>query len=117
MWTCQTCGERHDDEFDSCWKCALPSLPIDCTAVEGADSLWWLVAVISPIAFAVLDFLIGTAGLVLTAGCVISVVCREASGREREKLYVLSGLGAWPSIVWLALRLVMVIGSRVFSKE
>jgi hypothetical protein len=23
MWTCSTCGEKHEDEFDSCWKCAL----------------------------------------------------------------------------------------------
>jgi hypothetical protein len=22
MWTCEKCGERHQDEFDSCWKCA-----------------------------------------------------------------------------------------------
>ncbi len=22
MWTCETCGERHDDTFETCWKCA-----------------------------------------------------------------------------------------------
>ena|ERR1035441_6563297 len=22
MWTCTKCGERLDDQFDSCWKCA-----------------------------------------------------------------------------------------------
>ena len=22
MWTCEKCGEKHEDEFDSCWKCA-----------------------------------------------------------------------------------------------
>jgi len=22
MWTCPTCGEQHEDQFDSCWKCA-----------------------------------------------------------------------------------------------
>jgi hypothetical protein len=22
MWTCQVCGESHEDQFDSCWKCA-----------------------------------------------------------------------------------------------
>lgn len=29
MWSCPKCGEQHDDEFDSCWKCAglmAPSL-------------------------------------------------------------------------------------------
>ena len=22
MWTCPNCGERIEDQFDSCWKCA-----------------------------------------------------------------------------------------------
>lgn len=22
MWQCNTCGEMHDNQFDSCWKCA-----------------------------------------------------------------------------------------------
>jgi len=22
MWTCERCGEKHEDQFDSCWKCA-----------------------------------------------------------------------------------------------
>jgi hypothetical protein len=22
MWTCQKCGEKIEDQFDSCWKCA-----------------------------------------------------------------------------------------------
>ena len=22
MWTCKTCGERHEDQFEDCWKCA-----------------------------------------------------------------------------------------------
>src|SRR5262245_42967056 len=22
MWTCPKCREQHDDQFDSCWKCA-----------------------------------------------------------------------------------------------
>jgi predicted nucleic-acid-binding Zn-ribbon protein len=21
MWTCSKCGEKHEDHFDSCWKC------------------------------------------------------------------------------------------------
>ncbi len=24
MWTCPKCGEQLEDQFDSCWKCALP---------------------------------------------------------------------------------------------
>ena len=36
MWTCPECGERHDDQYDSCWKCAgaaapsPPTNPIRC---------------------------------------------------------------------------------------
>ncbi len=22
MWTCMKCNERHEDQFDTCWKCA-----------------------------------------------------------------------------------------------
>ena len=22
MWTCEQCGERIDDQFETCWKCA-----------------------------------------------------------------------------------------------
>lgn len=22
MWTCDKCGEQHEDQFDSCWRCA-----------------------------------------------------------------------------------------------
>lgn len=22
MWTCPKCGEQHDDQFQSCWRCA-----------------------------------------------------------------------------------------------
>jgi outer membrane protein assembly factor BamD (BamD/ComL family) len=42
MWTCSKCGERHDDEFDSCWKCAqkeAPS-PTDRTSEEEAYALY-----------------------------------------------------------------------------
>lgn len=24
MWTCQKCGEKIEDQFDSCWKCSRP---------------------------------------------------------------------------------------------
>src|SRR5215831_68270 len=29
MWTCPKCGERIEDQFDSCWRCAgqTPGLP------------------------------------------------------------------------------------------
>ncbi len=25
MWTCQKCGEKHEDQFDSCWRCSNPT--------------------------------------------------------------------------------------------
>jgi hypothetical protein len=24
MWTCSKCGEKIEDQFDSCWKCSTP---------------------------------------------------------------------------------------------
>src|SRR5262245_48408543 len=27
MWTCPKCGERHDDQFNSCWKCSGQTAP------------------------------------------------------------------------------------------
>ena len=26
-WVCDTCGERHEAHFDSCWKCGVDSNP------------------------------------------------------------------------------------------
>lgn len=39
MWTCQTCGEQHEDQFDSCWKCSNSTLDADAEEVSiGAPS-------------------------------------------------------------------------------
>jgi hypothetical protein len=27
MWTCKTCGEKLEDQFQSCWKCTSPREP------------------------------------------------------------------------------------------
>jgi hypothetical protein len=27
MWTCRRCGEKHQEQFDACWKCAGADLP------------------------------------------------------------------------------------------
>jgi hypothetical protein len=24
MWTCERCGEKIEDQFDSCWRCSKP---------------------------------------------------------------------------------------------
>ena len=39
MWTCAKCGERIDDQFDSCWKCATPkSDPPAAAAPAGSET-------------------------------------------------------------------------------
>src|SRR5262245_25278105 len=35
MWTCQKCGERLEDSFESCWKCS--TLRPDIAARRAAD--------------------------------------------------------------------------------
>ena len=40
MWTCQTCGERIEDQFDSCWKCANQGreiIPLDSGDITAVD--------------------------------------------------------------------------------
>jgi len=36
MWTCKQCGEEHENQFDSCWRCVNPvaakHLEYDATA-------------------------------------------------------------------------------------
>jgi hypothetical protein len=27
-WTCAGCGERHESQFGTCWKCGLEKLPV-----------------------------------------------------------------------------------------
>jgi hypothetical protein len=35
MWICKKCGEKVEDEFDSCWKCSTPK---DVVAVDASGS-------------------------------------------------------------------------------
>ncbi len=52
MWTCAKCGERIDDQFDSCWKCSTPKsdqsaavAPAESeTAPTGSETLKWRLA-------------------------------------------------------------------------
>ncbi|MES2469674.1 MAG: hypothetical protein V4675_20395 [Verrucomicrobiota bacterium] len=39
MWTCSKCGEQHDDQFDSCWKCAELTAAPATTSAPPADPL------------------------------------------------------------------------------
>jgi len=45
MWTCAKCGERIEEQFDSCWKCSTPrgEAAAEAPAVE-ADSPGWRMA-------------------------------------------------------------------------
>jgi hypothetical protein len=61
MWTCSKCGEKIEDQFDSCWKCAAETNQIPASiqqpklrwfhyviAVIVAYSLPWLAIMLSP---------------------------------------------------------------------
>ena len=36
MWTCANCGEKHEDQFETCWKCgeSLAAPPLKDGALE-----------------------------------------------------------------------------------
>ncbi len=38
MWTCPKCGEILEDQFDSCWKCTAPGLPVGPDGIQGTTS-------------------------------------------------------------------------------
>ncbi len=41
MWTCTSCGEKHEDSFDACWKCGTARDPSVQTQEPGdAPSDW-----------------------------------------------------------------------------
>ena len=42
MWTCGRCGEKLEDQFDSCWKCSGPRTESHAeSAVGTTDSVRW----------------------------------------------------------------------------
>jgi hypothetical protein len=46
MWTCQKCGEKLEDQFESCWRCSAPR-PADspeAAQVPGPDKPQWRLA-------------------------------------------------------------------------
>lgn len=48
MWTCPKCGERLEDQFDSCWKCAGQA---EATATPSKGSSRWKRAILVGIVF------------------------------------------------------------------
>jgi hypothetical protein len=36
MWTCEKCGEKIEDQFDSCWRCAAPEVATQTTTTTAA---------------------------------------------------------------------------------
>lgn len=34
MWVCQHCGEEHEEQFDTCWKCSSQREPVSPTAQD-----------------------------------------------------------------------------------
>ncbi|MGC4014322.1 MAG: hypothetical protein QM755_07375 [Luteolibacter sp.] len=42
MWKCANCGEEHEEQFDSCWKCSSrrnPNEPLDSGSDEEQSDL------------------------------------------------------------------------------
>jgi hypothetical protein len=37
MWTCAKCGEKIEDQFDSCWRCSSLKGATDATAAPAAE--------------------------------------------------------------------------------
>jgi hypothetical protein len=37
MWTCKDCGEKLEDQFDSCWRCAAGKAAGDAAAAPAAE--------------------------------------------------------------------------------
>ena len=38
MWTCTKCGERIEDQFDSCWRCSSPRGAAEATAAPEIEA-------------------------------------------------------------------------------
>jgi|ERR1017187_2900481 hypothetical protein len=41
MWTCSKCGEKIEDQFNSCWKCAGPPNKIGLASTRQRQGLGW----------------------------------------------------------------------------
>jgi hypothetical protein len=132
MWTCEECGKKQDETSDVCQKCGSQSDEThDSRRRSGANSFWWLGALLPPIAFAALGIMLAPrfaaendwlglgaifkAAMVFTAGCVLSVICTIVSRCRRENLFAVAGVGAWPSILWLAI-LLGIVAFRFIAK-
>ncbi len=37
MWTCQKCGETHDDSFETCWNCGTSQAGVEDPSFRKAD--------------------------------------------------------------------------------
>jgi hypothetical protein len=57
MWTCQTCGETHEDRFDACWKCARTEDAVPPVAEQQVRGFSTVLRCIS--AFAVIGLILG----------------------------------------------------------
>jgi hypothetical protein len=39
MWQCNKCGEKIEDQFDSCWKCGTPKAGVQTDAVGNPNGV------------------------------------------------------------------------------
>ena len=57
MWACPKCGEKIEDQFDSCWKCAAKTEQTDSAVRRLSWSFFVMAAVMALLAPAVADCL------------------------------------------------------------
>ena len=67
MWSCPKCGERLEDQFDSCWRCAFPAAS---PSMRSVPSLRWFNYVLAALAayLAPLTAVYANLGLILMRG-------------------------------------------------
>lgn len=90
MWTCADCGERHDDHFQICWKCAGGELAESVEALPTMTALPQEPRELRPfssiVVRAIIAFVIGT-----VVG--IAFFQRQPGNTEPVAAGVLFGLG------------------------
>ena len=49
MWTCSQCGQKNDDQFGVCWKCATaaPAKPASKPGPKPLEQLKWICLLIA----------------------------------------------------------------------
>ncbi len=123
MWTCPKCGEQLEDQFDSCWKCALPGQHLGKVFQRSPPRLkWFHYFVAAAVSYMVpwLAMVIGPVGsmsrlrelypapamwLAMSVPCVITFILLLPFLRFRVERWLASGflLVAWAVVFRMVL--------------